>query len=105
MGKFKGKVYADLKKNGITATKDSDRANLFVQQMEETCKTPEGPEYDREHKTLVENNIKSNEYIFQNVSLKANLPENPNGDNEKIVKKITSKEVKEAIKNTLSDCC
>ena len=64
VGSFKAKVYSDLKLNGHTATTDQERSECFATHMENTCKTPLGPEFNEEHKNKVENHINTNNNIY-----------------------------------------
>ena len=64
VGSFKTKLYADIKYDDKTATTDQERANAFASHMKNTCKTPDGKEFDDAHREAVEDHINSNKVCF-----------------------------------------
>ena len=65
VGTFRTKIYADIKLNNQTATNDQDRADFFATHMSNTCKTPEGEEFNQEHKNNVDKFINTHDSIFK----------------------------------------
>ena len=104
VGSFKIKLYPDIKLNGKTATTDQERAETFASHMQNTCKTPEGKEFDEQHKKNVEEHIMANKFLYNplnNISKNDhdNI-ENLTKNDEKFLKKITVKELKIHIMKT-----
>ena len=92
---FYGTIYSDIKLNGETATTDQERSEFFATHMENTCKTPLGPEFNEEHKINVENHIKTNQYIYEPLNempvgnAESLLNENDDLNENKVFKKST----------------
>ena len=106
VGKFKSKVFADLKQGDLVATTDEERSNFFAQHMSNVCQTLTGDHYDENHKNKVEDTIEENKYIFTPLTGREethdaqNDPNDISDPNIKVVRTISEKEVKEAIKST-----
>ena len=116
VGTFKTKIYADIKLNDKTAINDQDRADFFATHMSNTCKTPEGNEYNQEHKDNVDKFVNSNHSIFKpqnETETNEDInPDNPDditippekveetNVNEKLIKTITPEEIKKHVKKT-----
>ena len=98
VGKFKTKVYADLKKDDTVATTDEERANFFAQHMANVCQTPTGDYYDENHKNEVEKTIRENESTFRPQSITEDILvrepeaiETNNDPNKKVIRTISEK--------------
>ena len=74
--------------NGKTATTDQERADTFADHMENTCKTPEGDQFDQKHKEDIENHVKSHPSVFNP------FPEINNSAEVPIEQEITIEEIK-----------